>query len=404
MKNGILIFLLIINAFTCFGQKESVIVEGKVVDSIRKKPLAYVNIYTDNYQGTISNSEGEFTLKVDSATKFVTISFLGYRKKEYAITAIPQKIELHPIPFELKQIVIKPIDVNKFVQQLIDKYKHLIKQKSQEPASFFYRQITVTDTTCNEIMEAFFNAGSLINVHNLDLQTGRYAELKSDSVNHYFTFTNFFTFSQVTPFHKKKLKKKTVIVPLLSGFQKYYKFSIDILQNAENGVLTYKLNFVPLKGVNKPMLQGSLFIDPTNLSFLKLEGKIRNIPLKLSNKGTVVKNNVIHFTVQYDTSKSVPIVKTVNIINSFTTLYQAKKLKVEIHIHSILYNVGGKHQLNNNIKVKSKSFLLNKIVHSQYDSSFWSQNPIIRRTPLERNAIKIFEKKNLFGTYQEKQK
>ena len=402
MRNGIFIVLLLINAFACFGQSNHIIVEGKVVDSITKEPLAYVNIYTDNYQGTISNSEGDFTLKVDSATKFVSISFLGYRKKEYAITAIPHIIEMHPVPFELKEVVVKPVDVNKFVQQLIDKYKHIIKLKNKEPASFFYRQTTVTDTTCNEILEAFFGANSLIGVHNLDLQTGRYAKLRSDSLNRYFTFTNFFIFSQITPFREKKLKKKNVIVPLQSGFRKYYKFSIDILENAENGALTYKLNFVPLRGINRPILQGNLWIDPKNLFILKFDGKILNMPLKVSDKGAVVKNNTIHFTVQYDTNKRVPVVKTVNINDRFIAVYQAKKLKVELQIHSILFNTGDKHQLNNNIKVKSKSFLLSKIIHSQYDSSFWSENPIIRRTPLEKDAIKIFEKKNLFGTYQEK--
>ncbi len=402
MKKGILIIFLIIDAFSCFGQSDQIIVEGKVMDSITKEPLAYVNIYSDNYQGTISNSEGDFILKVDPDTRFISVSYLGYRKKEYSITDIPHKIELHPTPFELKEVVVKPIDVNKLVLKLIDKYKYLIKQKDQYPASFFYRQTTTTDTTCNEILEAFFNANSLVGIHNLDLQTGRYAKLKSDSLNPYMTFTNFFIFSQITPFHAKKVKKKMVIVPLQSGFQKYYKFSIDILQNAENGALIYKLNFVPLQGVNRPVLQGSLFIDVKNLLFLKLKGKILGVTIKVSGMDAIIEVNSIHFTVQYDTSRRVPVVETVNINSSLITVYQAKKLKFEVRIHSILFNVGNKHQLNNHIKLKSKSFLLSKIVHSEYDSSFWSENPIIKRTPLENNAIKIFEKKNLFGTYQKK--
>jgi len=50
--------------------------------------------------------------------------------------------------------------------------------------------------------------------------------------------------------------------------------------------------------------------------------------------------------------------------------------------------------------LKSKSFLLDKIAQSKYDAAFWSNNPIIKRTPLENKAIKIFEKKNLLGTYK----
>jgi len=392
--------LLIVNAFTCFGQNGSIIIEGKVIDSITRKPLAYVNIYAHNYQGTISNSAGDFALKVTPDTKNISMSFLGYRKKEYTIKDIPKVIKLHPLPFELKEVVIKPVDVNKLVVRIFEKYKSILKQKNQETSSFFYRQTTITDTTCNEILEAFFNANSVIGVNNLKLETGRYASLKSDSLNHYFQFTNFFIFSQITPFRGKKPKKKNVIVPLEPGFQKYYRFSVDILQNAENGALTYKLNFVPLPGIKRPIIQGSLFIDPTNLLMLKFDGKMVNMPISLSNKEAVTKNNIIHFVALFDTINGVSKVRTVNIRDNLTYISPTKTLNVSIQ--SILFNIGNKQVFNNNIKLKSNSFLFNKITHSKYDSSFWSKNPIIKRTPLEKDATKIFEKKNLFGTYKRK--
>ncbi len=392
--------LLIVNTFTCFGQNGSVIIEGKVIDSITRKPLAYVNIYTRNYQGTISNSAGDFALKVTPGTKTISVSFLGYRKKEYAIKDIPKEIELHPIPYELKEVVIKPIDVNKLVARIFEKYKSIIKQKNQETSSFFYRQTTITDSTCNEILEAFFNANSVIGVNNLKLETGRYASLKGDSLNHYFQFTNFFAFSQITPFHGKIPKKKHVIVPLEPDFQKYYRFSVDILQNAENGALIYKLNFVPLQGVKRPVIQGSLFIDPTNLLMLKFVGEVINMPLSSPDKEAVIKNNIIHFVALFDTLNGVSRVRTVNISLNLTYISPTRTLNVSVL--SVLFNIGNKQVFNNNIKLKSNSFLFRKIAHSKYDSSFWSENPIIKRTPLEKDAIKIFEKKNLFGTYKRK--
>lgn len=392
--------LLIVNSFTCFGQNGSVIIEGKVIDSITKKPLAFVNIYTRNYQGTISNSAGDFALKVTPDTKTISVSFLGYRKKEYAIKDIPKEIELHPISFELKEVVIKPVDVNKLVARIFEKYKSIIKQKNQYPSSFFYRQTTVTDTTCNEILEAFFNANSVIGVNDMKLETGRYASLKGDSLSHYFQFTNFFTFSQITPFYVKKPKKKHVIVPLEPGFQKYYLFSVDILQNAENGTLTYKLNFVPLQGVKRPIIRGSMFIDPTNLLMLKFVGEVVNMPISSADKEAVIKNKIIHFVALFDTINGVSRVRTVNIKAKLIYVSPARTLNVSVL--SVLFNIGNKQVFNNNIKLKSNSFLFNKIARSKYDSAFWSENPIIKRTPLENDATKIFEKKNLFGTYKRK--
>lgn len=397
MNKGIFFVLMLVNTLISFGQNGHFI-EGKVVDSITKKPLAYVNIYADNYRGTISNSEGNFVLKVAPSTKFISISFLGYKNKEYSIKDIPHKIELHPIPFELNEVVIKAIDVNKLIVQIIDKYKSIKKQKNQEISSFFYRQTTKTDMTCNEILEAFFNANSIIDVSNLKLETGRYAKLKDDSLNHYMTFINFFYFSQITPFHIKKPKENNVVVPLQPDFRKYYKVSVDVLRNSENNSLIYKLSFMPLQGINRPILQGNLLIDPTNLLILKFKGELFNMPLSFSDKEAVMKNDVMQFSILYDTTNGISKVATVNNRYSYNYVLPTKTIKVSIH--SVLFNVGNKYITNNDKKLKSKTYLIYKIAHNKYDPSFWHENPIIKRTPLEHDAIKIFEKRNLFGTFR----
>ncbi len=397
MKKGFFVVVLLVNVFISFGQNGHFI-EGKVIDSITKKSLAYVNIYTGNYRGTITNTEGNFALKVDSTTKFISISFLGYKKKEYSIKDIPHKIELHPIHFELKEVVIKAIDVNKLIVQIIDKYKSIKKKKDQKHSSFFYRQTTTTDTTCNEILEAFFNANSLISVSNLKLETGRYAKLKDDSLNHYMTFINFFYFSQITPFHIKKPKENNVVVPLQPDFRKYYKVSVDILKSSENNSLTYKLSFIPLQVINRPILQGNILIDPTNLLILKFKGKLLNMPLLFSDKEAIMKNDVMQFLILYDTINGIPQVATIN--NRYNYNYVLPTKTIKVSVHSILFNIGNKYITNNDRKLKSKTYLIYKIAHSSYDPSFWHENPIIKRTPLENNVIKIFEKKNLFGTYK----
>uniref|UniRef100_UPI004049A87A hypothetical protein n=1 Tax=Fulvivirga sp. TaxID=1931237 RepID=UPI004049A87A len=37
--------------------------------------------------------------------------------------------------------------------------------------------------------------------------------------------------------------------------------------------------------------------------------------------------------------------------------------------------------------------------NAKYRPKFWKDNPIIKRTPLEDQVIKSFEKENAFGTY-----
>jgi hypothetical protein len=43
--------------------------------------------------------------------------------------------------------------------------------------------------------------------------------------------------------------------------------------------------------------------------------------------------------------------------------------------------------------------MLKAVEKMDYDPAFWKDKAIIKRTPLEKSAIEMFEKKNLFGTY-----
>lgn len=63
--------------------------KGIILDSKTKDPLAYVDInITGTNIGTVSNNEGEFLLKVpaNNMDKTVTISLLGYQKKEMPLS------------------------------------------------------------------------------------------------------------------------------------------------------------------------------------------------------------------------------------------------------------------------------------------------------------------------------
>lgn len=67
-------------------------------------------------------------------------------------------------------------------------------------------------------------------------------------------------------------------------------------------------------------------------------------------------------------------------------------------IHSIMYNVGTEMR-DGTKKLHKKSNLLEEVASQEYNPSFWKENAIIKRTPLEKSVTEMFEKKDLFGTY-----
>jgi hypothetical protein len=51
-------------------------------------------------------------------------------------------------------------------------------------------------------------------------------------------------------------------------------------------------------------------------------------------------------------------------------------------------------------KLDSKDKLIEKIDKTKYDSEFWKNNPIVKRTNVEEKIIKTFETSNAFGTFK----
>ncbi|HEX9600714.1 MAG TPA: carboxypeptidase-like regulatory domain-containing protein, partial [Mariniflexile sp.] len=87
-------------------------IKGKIVDDDSNDALIFADIIIkDSNISTITNSDGEFALKIpDSlADKFVTFSHLGYQKKELKISELKtnSKIKLIPAITELNLVEIK---------------------------------------------------------------------------------------------------------------------------------------------------------------------------------------------------------------------------------------------------------------------------------------------------------
>ena len=88
-KNIFLAYLLSFGVFTSvFGQ---LILKGTVLEKERKTPISYVNIgIVNTNNGTISNNDGSFTLKVsqENSTKDVLFSAIGFEQQSIPIAKL----------------------------------------------------------------------------------------------------------------------------------------------------------------------------------------------------------------------------------------------------------------------------------------------------------------------------
>lgn len=377
--------------------QQTLSIDAKIIDGETKQSLPYASIYITDGHGTISNQEGEFAIKA-LLTDRLRISYVGYETQTIKASDISDVILLKPQAIRLNEVVVKPINLHAFLMQALAKYKKESKANKKTVNSFFYRQITKTNSVCNEIVESFFNATPHLSILNLELITGRYAVLLDDSIHKYAHFKNFFYLSQLRPLMlsgRVRDKEDWLIQPLFENYAKYYTVSYDALYDSDNASTTYKINFKPRKGISNPIITGSMFIDSSTLELKRFEGEIVNNILTFTHEtGEKVRdrNSKPHFIINYKIIGGVSMVESVIVDIKYTMTYG------NVDIHSVMYNTGIETK-NKTKKIAKSNDLLNKIANQNYDPTFWKDKAIIKRTPLEQSAIEMFERKNLFGTY-----
>ena len=106
MKIAVISFFL----FTSFALSQTkVILSGSVKDSVTKKPLTNTNVLIEHESsGTVTDSAGEFILKVKPGIYNIIFSYVGFETKTISISLINNKydldIELSPYSIEQKEI------------------------------------------------------------------------------------------------------------------------------------------------------------------------------------------------------------------------------------------------------------------------------------------------------------
>lgn len=377
---------------------------GRVVDAKTGEPLLYASIFLSDGPGTITNEMGEYEVK-NPGTGYVKVQCLGYETIKTDIADFPSVVRMTPTAYNINTVTVTAIDINKLIQRLRSKYHPLLQNDEKYPnRMYFYRQTTSNNGNVNEIVEAFFKGQPNVYLHNLQLLQGRYAVLRNDSVqNRELLHSNFFDFSCIAPIGDSV---KPWIKFINENWAKYYSVEIDVKKDASGGEL-YVMHFTPKKKVRKDIVGGTLYINPKSLLIYRYDGKLMNF--HYDNVGLLghMKNQCPTFSIIYDTESLLPRVKTVKVDEDYRFTYYLSlgKRRYDVKISSIMVAVDDaddlyRHFNMNDTRVVGTDDLADKIDEQPYDSLFWENNPIIKRTPLEESTTKIFSQNRLFGNYK----
>ena len=396
---------IIISAFFFYaflGHAQSI--QGIVIDSLTQQPVSLVNIYTDK-NGTSTNSEGLFLMEIKKYPLELTISHIAYKTKKIIMEENPaksMKIGLVPKVISLPEIVINDIGY-KIAKKALEKLLH---SKSSSIGKAFYRQVTKNNSSPSEFIETFnevaFNSSGIA---KYGIEEARYARTKSskDSVRAFFTNFSYFSFGfYLSPrpqsTSKKTDSRKSIIKPFSPDFFDLFYYTLRGYFE-QNSIKYALIDYEPLPNVNGPTLNGSFTVNLDTYGVINFIARTTNSlgADSLRPSKIPMKNHYFEWTVNFE-DRPDPCLNSINATGSFEFSYKDHVKKVLINSTLIIFEKGGK----NNKKLKEPDFKQNdieRIKKKRYNAKFWKDNPIIKRTQFEEEAISSFEKSNSFGSY-----
>lgn len=376
--------------------------EATIVDSQTHEPLPFATIYINKVSSTIANAEGGFVITADSAD-VARISYVGYETRHINCGLLPDVVTLDPIEQKLGEVVVLPYPLKKFIRQVTKETLKQLNKFKKKQSAFFYRQTAFADTMCYELVESFLTGKPAVSLRDLQLTTGRFAGIRPDSTHLYSFYTNFFTFSQVDFASRNEWPDwYGGIIPLFRNYARYYDVDYDLFGDAPDRLIA--LHFEPKPDVKYPILGATIYVDEQTLHVRKLEGLGRNINIMHTNQwidtDSVVRavkivfqtdfNYVIHMTEEHGFEE----------VQSVFVNEQHEIDSLSVTTQSILYNLGDRDlHINGQVELNFEDNLHSRIRQQDYDSLFWRRNEIVKRTPIEKRVIELFEDKKLFGVW-----
>ncbi len=156
LKLQILLCILGLRACICPAQ---LTVHGIVRDMETGKPLSYTNIQIEGtYQGTITNDDGNYTLKIRKLPATLIYRFIGYESQRVSITEnspAEQNVLLKPTVIELPTIVVTSDDpAVGIMSRVIENKKKWRSQLKSYKAEAYTRVGLENDTSIVSIAES----------------------------------------------------------------------------------------------------------------------------------------------------------------------------------------------------------------------------------------------------------
>lgn len=171
---------------------------------------------------------------------------------------------------------------------------------------------------------------------------------------------------------------------LTSEYKKYYNIDYTILSGVNSNI--YVITFKAKRNVKNVIIEGKLFIDGLDYRILKYEGHLLNSTLSYGKRKIPL---TLSINTVYTNRRGFTEIESEELNGNY------RHLGKDILIKALIFNVG-ENKIERKKRIKYNYNLKEFISSMNYDSNFWRQHNEVRKTPLEKKVLELFESKNVF--------
>lgn len=387
--------------------------KGKIVDENTKQsiPFAFIGIENSN-KGTTADIDGNFSLKLDSTMRMLTVQVIGYQKKQLKIKELSNYnsviITLKSAEVKLDEIVVTPNEnpANELIRQLIRNKKKLDPRNLEfyscetygktyftisdsKGNEFYYKEDTSKFSKEKKLLEKqylfFIESASekrylYKNIQQEKIIASRVSGFKSAPFASLASQLQSFTFFD----DNIDVLDIKYVNPLLKGTFKRYNFNITdtIIESTDTTIL---IAFEPKKNSNFKALKGVLYMN-------KNDNAIANVlaePVSSDGKNAVkIQQKYIRLKDKQWFPTQLVTEILFNTVNASSSSDSGPNRIMKCVSKLYVSNVN----LDSTIQIKQKNIeVVNAKGYENKDELFWEKKRLDSLTAKERNTYHVVD-------------
>ena len=374
---------------------------ARVVEAETGEPLPLVGVFVSKDNNTLTNFDGEFSIKA-APEDVVRLTCIGRKTISIRAGSLPEAVKMEMLASSMSEVTVTAVEG--LLLQVARQMEKAYNRRKGKEAQYFYRQTTVMQRK-QDIVEAFIGARSAVNLRQLEFLSGRHGRLsrtqwEQSSVED----MNLHHAVEIGPMTKDASFWCNLVMPLRTGneetavrfvgrkvmvsnkddsglggieyLQKYYVITIDEMDGDDQQLYRITLRRREETTVERPIMTGTLYVERGSLRVMAFDGQVENMVMRfgqgqLRSATTIPVTLNYHIDYRYD--RKFPEVADLSMQTNWGN-FQTR---------TMLFNIEGQARLKQKKGTHARENMLGSISEAGYDSTFWAQNEIVKRTAEE---------------------